>query len=122
MHSTCSRIARAVGEVQRHVAFRRLAGSKLMASRETTASFLLEVDALQLGAEHPLEAQRRAPAHVLLRAALAAGERVGPVEAVADGGKPPLARQIGDVADLQHGILQVRRHHRQVVGIEARSA
>ena len=76
------------------------AGSKLMASSERTASLLLEVDALQLGAQHPLEAQRRAPAHVLLPCRCCRLQRVGPIEAVADGGKAPLARQVGDVADL----------------------
>jgi hypothetical protein len=76
-----------------------------------------EVDALHLGGEHALEAQRRAPPHELGGTA-AVTQRVGPVEAVAQRSKAPFCRQIGEVADLEQGILQVRGDHGEVVGIQ----
>ena len=76
------------------------------------------VDALDLGRPHALEAQRSAPAHEFGPPILAVQQRLGPVEAVADGSEAPLPRQVGDVAHLDEGVLQVRGDHRQVVGIE----
>src|SRR5215831_15883568 len=98
----------AVGEVQRDVARGRLARLVAESEQADYGVLVAQIDALHLGAQHPLKAQGRAPATILLLATLAASHGVGPVEAVGDGGKPSLARQKGDVADPKHGILHVR--------------
>ena len=94
-------------------------GSKLIASSASTAPCPVEVDALHLGAEHPLEAQRRPPAHVLARLAACRPRARRPSRSgCRTAANRLLARQKGEIGDLEHGILQVRRDHRQVVGIE----
>ena len=70
-----------------------------------------------LAASTRFEAQRRAAPHEF-GGTTAVTQRVGPVEAVAQRSETPFCRQIGEVADLEQGILQVRGDHGEVVGIQ----
>ena len=77
----------------------------------------LQVDALQSRAQHPLEAQRRpAPFHSWL--ITIGARRRSPIEPIRNGDKPPFARLVGHIGDLQHRILKMRGHDREVVGVE----
>jgi hypothetical protein len=92
-------------------------GSKGDSQEREHGVLLVQSDALQLGVQHPLEAERSLASNVL-RLAFDLLERSDPIEAIAYECQPPLARQIGDVADAEDRVLQLRRDHYQVVGVK----
>ena len=83
------------------------------------ARAICEVDALQLRTLHALDAERGAAAGEGILAALALAQRAHPVETVGEGHEAAVAWHVGEIGHDHHRVLQMRRQHRKILGIES---
>lgn len=78
---------------------------------------ICKIDLRQLRAEDVLEPKTGPPPRVPRRPSPVA-ERISPVKAVCDGREPPFFFEIGHLAHIDNGILQVCGYDVEVLGIE----
>lgn len=109
--------ARAARARNRNEAFGRRGGLEAYRQNVEHLAFVGQVDLRQLRAEDVLETKSGSPARVSGRSSPLA-ERIRPVEPVCNRGEPPFFLQIGHLAHIDDGILQVRGYDVEIFGIE----